>query len=72
MPVATRVSVVVLSIAGQDGKTFTIDTIVKEAVEPAVPIVSEAVAPGTRTPPFCSSTVAVPVASVVKVVVKDM
>ena len=68
---ATKVSVVVLSIAGQDGRTLIIVLKEIEVVSPAVVIVSEPVAPGTRVPPFRSSTVAIPVASVVKVVLKD-
>jgi hypothetical protein len=68
IPVATKVRVVVLSIAAHDGRTLTMVAKAIDLVSPAVVIVSEPVAPGIGVTPFLSSTVAVPVAVVVNVV----
>jgi hypothetical protein len=70
MPVDTRVSVTVLSIAGQEGRTLTIVVKETDLVSPAVVTVSEPEAPGIATPPSLNSTVATPVSAVVKVVLK--
>ena len=62
------VKIAVLSIAQQDGRTFTMVENAMDFVSPAVVIVSEPSAPGIAVPPFCSSTVASPVVVVVNVV----
>ena len=71
IPVATKVRVVVLSIAAHDGRTFTMVAKAMDLVSPAVVIVSEPTAPGTVVTPFLSSTVAIPVSVVVNVVLND-
>ena len=70
IPLATTVMVAVLSMAVHDGRTLTIVEIAILVISPAVVIVTDAVAPGIAIPPFLSSTVAVPVSVVVKVVLR--
>ena len=56
------VRVVVLSIAQQDGRTLIIVAKATECSSVVAATVALAVAPGTATPPFNSSTVTFPAA----------